>query len=74
MSEGHQVREPVAQVLFSEVVNILDEGVLLLMTDKEINREDFLVGEQRFRIIAVSLAMVFEALFVHIADIHIDFY
>ena len=48
--------------------------VLLLMTDKEINREDFLVGEQRFRIIAVSLAMVFEALFVHIADIHIDFY
>ena len=61
-------------VLFSEVVNILDEGVLLLMTDKEINRKNFLVGEQWIRIIAVSLAMVFETLFVHIADIHIDFY
>ena len=71
---GHQLWEPLPQVLFSEVVNILDEGVLLLMTDKEINRKNFLVGEQRFRIIAVSLAMVFETLFVHIADIHIDFY
>ena len=59
-------------------MNILDEGVLLLMTvllmtGKDINRKNFFVGELRFRIIA-PLAMVFEALFVHIADIHIDFY
>ena len=70
---GHQLWEPLSQVLFSEVVNILDEGVLLLMTGKDINRKNFFVGELRFRIIA-PLAMVFEALFVHIADIHIDFY
>ena len=70
---GHQIWKPVAQVLFSEVVNILDEGILLLITDKEINCKNFLVGEQWFRIIAIYLAMVFETLFVHIADIHIDF-
>ena len=42
---GHQIWKPVAQVLFSEVVNILDEGILLLITDKEINCKNFLVGE-----------------------------
>ncbi len=30
-------------------------------------------GEQRFRMIAVLLAIIFETLFVHIADIHINF-
>ena len=64
--------KPVKQVLFCEVVDILDLRVLLFLTDKEVNRENFLVGEQRFRIIAVSLAIVFETLFVHIADIRID--
>ena len=44
----------------------------LLIPDKEINCNNFLVGEQWFRIIVVSLTMIFEALFVHIADIHID--
>ena len=58
----------------SFVSDFLDESVLLLITDKEINCNNFLVGEQWFLIIAISLAMVFETLFVHIADIHIDFY
>ena len=67
----------IVQVLggtISFVSDILDESVLLLITDKEINCYNFLVGEQWFLIIAISLAMVFETLFVHIADIHIDFY
>ena len=67
----------IGQVLggtISFVSDILDESVLLLITDKEINCNNFLVGEQWFLIIAISLAMVFETLFVHIADIHIDFY
>lgn len=67
----------IVQVLggtISFVSDILDESVLLLITDKEINCNNFLVGEQWFLIIAISLAMVFETLFVHIADIHIDFY
>ena len=67
----------IVQVLggtISFVSDILDESVLLLITDKEINCNNFLVGEQWFLIIAISLAMVFETLFVHIADLHIDFY
>ena len=67
----------IVQVLgetISFVSDILDESVLLLITDKEINCNNFLVGEQWFLIIAISLAMVFETFFVHIADIHIDFY
>ena len=62
----------IVQVLggtISFVSDILDESVLLLITDKEINCNNFLVGEQWFLIIAISLAMVFETLFVHIADI-----
>ena len=42
------------------------------MSGKEVDRKNFPIGEQRFRIIAVSLAVVFESLLVHIADIHID--
>ena len=69
---GHQVWELVKQVFLYEVVDALDVRVLQLVLDKEINRENFLVGEQRFRIIAIFLTMAFETLFVHIADIQID--
>ena len=61
---GDQPWEPIKQVLFGEGVDFLDPRVTLLTTDKEENRQDFLVGELRFRIIAVSLAVAIQSLLV----------
>ena len=45
-------------------VDFLDLSVKLLTPNEEENRQDFLVGESRFRIIAVSLAVAIQSLLV----------
>lgn len=61
---GDQTREPIKQVLFGEGVDFLDPHGTLLTSDKEESRQDFLVGELRFRILAVSLAVAIQSLLV----------
>ena len=65
--------EPIKQVLFSERVDFLDLSLTLLTPNEEENRQDFLVGESRFRIIAVSLAVAIQSLLVLWANVHVDF-
>lgn len=52
---GHKSREPVKQVLFRELMCFLESRVTLFAADKQVDRQNFLVGEYRNRIIAVSI-------------------
>ncbi len=62
------------QIFLGEIIDILDTSILLFKSDKKINCKNFLVRELWFRIIAVSLAVIFERLFVPIANKRINFY
>ena len=61
---GDQTRKPIQQVLFGEGVDFLDPRVTLFASDKEENRQAFLIGELRFRIIDVTLAVAIQSLLV----------
>ena len=53
----NQSGKPIKQELFSAGVDSLNPRVTLLTTDKQVNRQNVLVCELRFRIIAISLTV-----------------
>ena len=59
---GYQPGKPIKQVLFSERMDLLDTHVTLFITDKQVNCQNFLVCEYRFRIIAVSSTVIIPSL------------
>ena len=69
---GDQFGEPVKQVLFRELMYFLKSRVTLFAADKQVNRQNFLVGEYRNRIIAISLAIILQVLFVLLTNVHVD--
>lgn len=50
----------------------LESRVTLLAADKQVNCQNFLVGEYRNRIIAVSLAIILQVLIVLLTNVHVD--
>lgn len=69
---GHEAGELVKQVLFCELMYFLEPHVALFAADKQVYRQNFLVGECWNRIIAVSLAIILQVLFVLLTNVHAD--